>query len=239
MLLLLLLQLAKDRPDVVKYLPSELQKRILVMPPPVALSVLGSLNDLPAGWEAGHKKPAVQLAAAVARAESYAREQHDSSGSGAAGGSGWGDGGSGGDGDGWVTAGREAGKGFGPAAVGGGRHSSNGDAEGRFGVEAAAAGPAAGGAGGGSSSVGALWKQLQSQRPDVWRALHDRHKALITPLTQEQQKKVRRGGLCEGGGWCCRAVALACGKVRVSGCVEQFALLALQAKQGFSSSSLI
>lgn len=43
--------------------------------------------------------------------------------------------------------------------------------------------------------MGALWKQLQSQRPDVWRALHDRHKALITPLTQEQQKKVRGGSM--------------------------------------------
>lgn len=181
-MLLLLLQLAKDRPDVVKYLPSDLQKRILTMPPPVALSVLGTLNDLPAGWEAGHKKPAVQLAAAAARAESYAREQHDSSG-------GWGDGGGGGDDDGWVTAGREAGNGWGPAAVGGGR-SSNGDPQGSFGVEAAAGA----GAAGGSSSVGALWKQLQSERPDVWRALHDRHKALITPMTQEQQKKVRGAG---------------------------------------------
>jgi hypothetical protein len=35
-----------------------------------------------------------------------------------------------------------------------------------------------------------LLKKLQAQRPDVWRGLQGRHKALIKPLTQEQQKKV-------------------------------------------------
>lgn len=177
-----LVQLAKDRPDVVRHLHSDLNSRLRSMHPAVALAVLGALNELPKGWEKGHKKPADQLAAVAARAEGYAREQYDdSNGSAAAGGEGEGE-------DGWETAGKETSRGSGGGAggLGGSGSSSNGHAVGGSGTAAAGAG--AGAVGGGS--VGAMWKQLQTQRPDVWNALQERHRALIKPLPQDHQKKV-------------------------------------------------
>jgi hypothetical protein len=167
------LQLVKDRKDVVQYLTSDISARIRAMPPAVALAVLGALNDLPRVWAAKHKKPVVELAAVAARAEVYAREQHGSSNgsAAAAGGDEYGSGD-----DGWVTAGQRG--------SAGGLESSSSSSNGLVVGSSGAAGAATGG------TAAALWKQLQAQRPDVWRGLQERHKALIKPLTQEQQKKV-------------------------------------------------
>jgi hypothetical protein len=180
LLLLLLLQLTKERRDLVTHLRSDVIARIRDMPGPVALHVLGELNDLPRGWQAGLAKqqPAQHLAAVAARAEAHARDVYRGSSSTAAGGA-WGDGGYG-EGDGvWVTAGKEAGR----AGVGSGPNSSssNGLVVGSSSSSSAAGVP---------GTPAGLMAQLQSRRPDIWNNMYDRHKNLIRPLTAEQQKKV-------------------------------------------------
>jgi hypothetical protein len=184
LLLLLLPQLTKERRDLVTHLRSDIINRIRDMPAPVALHVLGELNDLPRGWQAGlgkQQQPAQHLAAVVARAEAYARDVHRGGSSSAAAGDGWGDGDYGEGDGGWVTAGKEAGRGG--AGLGPNNSSSNGQAVGSS----------------SSSNVGvsgtpaSLMAQLQSKRPDIWSCMCERHRKLISPLTAEQQKKVCAG----------------------------------------------
>jgi len=167
---------------VVCYVRSDLVSHIRTLPPPVALAVVGALHDLPKGWEAGLKQPAQHLAAVAARAEAHAGNSSSSTTAAAAAAAGAagrrGSGETGGDEDGWVTAGggKDGSRGAAAAVKGGGGSNGRGGSSVVSGV-----------------SLSVLWKQLEEKRPDVCRALHDRHKLLLRPLNQDQQKQVREG----------------------------------------------
>jgi hypothetical protein len=176
------MQLTKDRPDVVKYMPSELQSHIRSLPGEIALEVLGALHDTPKGWDKGIKQPAKQLGDIARRAEAHARaflSGTAASGAGvgaaAAGGSrSFGDAAE--EDDGWVTAGK--------GTSGQGSSSNVSGTNGH-------AGPSSTSSSSSAVTAAGMIKQLERQRPDVWQHLEERHLAVIKPLTQDKQKQVR------------------------------------------------
>lgn len=187
------MQLTKDRPDVVKYIPSDLQAHIRSLPGEIALEVLGALHDVPKGWDKGIKQPAKQLGAIALRAEAHARacaSYTTASGTAAAAGGGshsYGDAAE--DDDGWVTAGK--------GANGGQSSSSNiSSSNGHVGASSGSSSSSA-------VTVAGMISQLERQRPDVWQHLEERHFGVIKPLTQDKQKQVC-WQWC-GLGWCSHA----------------------------------
>jgi hypothetical protein len=164
-------QLTKDRPDVAAFLTRALRSRIESLPAQAMSNAFDALGDLPKGWRKGIKDPAKHLEIVVGRAAAHgaaAAAEADA-----------------GDSDeGWVTLGENSSSSSSsssPAVKAGGY------------MAAAAAGSSSSSSSKASlpNNVQAAWNKLEKDCPDVVAHMADRHRALIKPLTTQQQLQVR------------------------------------------------